>query len=611
MNIPHQQPIHAMPSSMMDSLKSNMMTMLMINNMNGNKGNDAKNGNGNMFHMIYIFIATQAIEIVGKYIPKAINYLIAKYAQKIEVIGSKILDTTKDITDNKIKTKSASITVTINIEDHSNIIGQALLDHITNSKNTKHISYTKCNYILNQKDVISLENDIFSRMTLSTSKDETAAAVDISVQVVEIYSFVRTTDQLRDFLEKLKENYSVTLKNKLGTGRCYFNLHPPILPMNIDNKPDISRVPPFFSFNMKPFITNRKFTNLFGEEIESIRNRVQFFCRNKKWYDEKGIPYTLGLLISGSPGTGKTSTIKCLANETNRHICNINLNNYMTKSQVENLFFNENISVVNNTTGIYQSYCIPLDQRIYVLEDVDCQGDVVKQRKNIDNDKIDNNNDNNKIDNDNDNNKIDLSFLLNLLDGILENPGRIVIMTSNFPEVLDSALIRPGRIDIIAKFNKCSNNTIKQMIEFFYDIFLEQSYIDEINLLTPQIVTPAEMSQIMFANFSEYKLSIERLQYISIIKEEDEKKEEKKNQVINNDIDITPLEIDNDVILDIDSHKDKSEIIIYENVIEYSSPLKTYIGTTPPNIGTKSTIGNYLQDDPLSFTGNETFTVFN
>jgi tRNA uridine 5-carbamoylmethylation protein Kti12 len=57
----------------------------------------------------------------------------------------------------------------------------------------------------------------------------------------------------------------------------------------------------------------------------------EFFINNKAWYDEKGIPYTLGLLHSGNPGTGKTSTLKCLANETKRHIFNINFNNDITK----------------------------------------------------------------------------------------------------------------------------------------------------------------------------------------------------------------------------------------------------------------------------------------
>ena len=34
-----------------------------------------------------------------------------------------------------------------------------------------------------------------------------------------------------------------------------------------------------------------------------------------------------------------------------------------------------------------------------------------------------------------------------MLDGVVDSPGRIVIMSTNFPDALDAALIRPGRMD--------------------------------------------------------------------------------------------------------------------------------------------------------------------
>ncbi len=89
---------------------------------------------------------------------------------------------------------------------------------------------------------------------------------------------------------------------------------------------------------------------------------------------------------------------------------------------------------------------------------------------------------------------IDLSFLLNLFDGVLETPGRIIIMTSNYPEKLDRALIRPGRIDSVLKFEKCTSETIVRMINHFYD--------DKISATPDQFVggllTPAELTQLLF-----------------------------------------------------------------------------------------------------------------
>ena len=529
--------------NMMESLKSNMMTMLMINNMNGSGKTGGSGGGQDMFTMIYVFIATSVVDFVFKNAPFAFNFLMKKYTDKLETIKKDLDNTTKDITDNKIKKKTASITVTINVNNPENILGQSLLDFITNNKNTTHVSYVRENFILNQKDVINIDDDIFARMMQSTAADQggqgststnnssgagPGAGQSAIVQVIEIYSFTKTTDELRLFLDNIKQKYTINVKNKLGNRRYYFNMHPLHVPMDIDKYKDLSRLPPNFVFIMKHFQTNRKFSNLFGEDIDVIRGRVNFFTKNKKWYDEKGIPYTLGLLLSGSPGTGKTSTIKCLANETNRHICNINLNNDMSKTQLENLFFNENINVLNPSTGQHDTFCIPLDQRIYVLEDVDCQSDIVMERA-LKNDK--------KVDKDTtpdkqslnpftggpltnekkgeDKNKVDLSFLLNLLDGVLENPGRIVIMTSNFPDTLDSALIRPGRIDVIAKFKNCSNKTVTDMLEFFYDIKLSEEERERVLRLREEIVTPAELSKVMFENFSDHEASIQHMENLT------------------------------------------------------------------------------------------------
>lgn len=42
---------------------------------------------------------------------------------------------------------------------------------------------------------------------------------------------------------------------------------------------------------------------------------------------------------------------------------------------------------------------------------------------------------------------LNLAGLLNVLDGVVDTPGRLLVLSSNHPEVLDPALIRPGRIN--------------------------------------------------------------------------------------------------------------------------------------------------------------------
>ena len=123
---------------------------------------------------------------------------------------------------------------------------------------------------------------------------------------------------------------------------------------------------------------------------------------------------------------------------------------------------------------------------------------------------------------------------MNLLDGVLENPGRIVIMTSNFPDTLDSALIRPGRIDVIAKFRNCTNKTIIEMIEFFYDVKLSEEDRERITNFKEEIITPAELSKVMFENFSDHKESVDHLEKLSEkkIADEIEVENENKNEVV-------------------------------------------------------------------------------
>jgi ATP-dependent 26S proteasome regulatory subunit len=550
--------------SITDMIKSNLMTMMMFKNINTFSSSTNSGGGGGLFdvvNILYVFLFSQLIEQFIKYMPQITCYVTNKiYLKFIERLDDMNITNLNDIDmkdtsdKNKIKVKTSSIKININITDHENIIGQALLDYITNHPNTKYVSYIKQNFILNQRDVIQIDEDVFTIMkdqiVDSSDKTQPESSTNTNInnqdfnfmntskkagqtnnsntnssgnieQIIEVYSFTKTVDELRDFLNKIRHNYSIKIKNKLEGKTYYFNMFPVSAPIMQDGIKDYTKLPPNFIFTMKHFQTNRHFENLFGDEIERIRNRVQFFTKNRKWYDKKGIPYTLGLLLSGKPGAGKTSTIKCLANETKRHIININLNNDITKTQLENLFFNEMVIVLNPSTQQNEKYYIPLDERVYVLEDIDCQSDIILDRSiKMNNDMETQQHRNTTTQKDNvkeltrqqlSANKLDLSFLLNLLDGVLETPGRILIMTSNYPQLLDKALVRPGRVDVIAHFDNCTHSTILKMMEFFYDMKLSEKDIEDIMSLEELLFSPAEVSKVMFENIENYKQVIKTL----------------------------------------------------------------------------------------------------
>lgn len=93
--------------------------------------------------------------------------------------------------------------------------------------------------------------------------------------------------------------------------------------------------------------------------------------------------------------------------------------------------------------------------------------------------------------------KLTLGFVLNLLDGILETPNRVLIMTTNHPEKLDPAFTRPGRVDINLRVGYCTPQMFEEMYNFFYDKSEDFS-----GLTFKGDITPAKFSQILQNNFN-------------------------------------------------------------------------------------------------------------
>ena len=85
--------------------------------------------------------------------------------------------------------------------------------------------------------------------------------------------------------------------------------------------------------------------------------------------------------------------------------------------------------------------------------------------------------------------------LLEIIDGINEMHGRILIITTNYREKLDKALTRPGRIDLEIKFQRSKTDDINNIYKKFYG---EQ--IDNMENIQENVWTPAEIRKILFEN---------------------------------------------------------------------------------------------------------------
>jgi len=76
--------------------------------------------------------------------------------------------------------------------------------------------------------------------------------------------------------------------------------------------------------------------------------------------------------------------------------------------------------------------------------------------------------------------KLDLSGVLNVIDGIVDTDGRILILTTNHPELLDPALIRPGRVDKKLYLGYMSCENAQKLIAHYFQRELTPEEVDEV-----------------------------------------------------------------------------------------------------------------------------------
>ncbi|KAI3575530.1 BCS1 N terminal-domain-containing protein [Fusarium oxysporum f. sp. albedinis] len=165
--------------------------------------------------------------------------------------------------------------------------------------------------------------------------------------------------------------------------------------------------------------------------------------RTKNWYATRGIPYRRGYLFSGPPGTGKTSLTLAAAGL-------MGLNIYMISLSSPNLSEDSLATLFRDLPRT----CLVL------LEDIDAAGLTNKRKKQ----ETQANNGPPKPMRE----PISLSGLLNVIDGVGAQEGRVLVMTSNHTENIDPALLRPGRVDFSVEFGLASSDTITQLFRLMY-----------------------------------------------------------------------------------------------------------------------------------------------
>lgn len=156
--------------------------------------------------------------------------------------------------------------------------------------------------------------------------------------------------------------------------------------------------------------------------MEGILNDLGAFAKSSETYATRGIPYRRGYLFFGSPGNGKTSAVMVMAAVSRKALHILNLNSVSDDQSLQRL--------------ICQS-----DDAIVLIEDVDVAFAARDKEQR----------------------GVTFSGLLNALDGAITPEGQVIVMTTNHPERLDPALIRPGRVDVRVEFLNSDAEMVERM----------------------------------------------------------------------------------------------------------------------------------------------------
>jgi chaperone BCS1 len=187
-------------------------------------------------------------------------------------------------------------------------------------------------------------------------------------------------------------------------------------------------------------------------EKEHLVQDIANFRTSKQRYERLGVPYHRGFLLYGPPGTGKTSLVSAVAAHFGLSIYCLNLADLTDRS----------LTVAVND--------VPANS-VLLFEDIDCmRGGKTREPMPTNGDSTPE--DKKGKESAAERTGVTLSGLLNVLDGFYAPTGMLFVMTTNRIEALDSALLRPGRIDYKLFLGAASD---RQKIELYRRFFPETS----------------------------------------------------------------------------------------------------------------------------------------
>lgn len=252
-----------------------------------------------------------------------------------------------------------------------------------------------------------------------------------------------------------------------------------------------------------PLLEQKTFNTLFFEGKERMLQLLDEFQKKTGKFAIPGFPHKFVLLLYGPPGTGKTSLVKAIAQLTLRNILAISLSRIQTNHQLMSYMFDPECIITENSATMKAK--LPADKVIYMLEDIDAASKIVCKKddeRGSSNISLNRDGIKNFLEPD----RLSIKGLLEVLNGILDLPGRIIVMTTNHIDHLDPALTRPGLVTLRLHMQEFSVECALQMIRHYFGV-IDSSMEEKISETIQNTVaakgrgySPAELEQFCAEN---------------------------------------------------------------------------------------------------------------